>query len=209
MKLATKLGQSFVAILIISTSSVSSAADWNSIQSDWDSFQSGVDSKWHHFWHNVHVGYARNNAWPDPFNEVDAHDVIRPFEIMKANGWRMNNTIGHEFFRNGDGALLAAGHRRVNWIATQAPQARRAVHVLRGSTPDETQARVAAVRNSLAEINIQGSAPHVLVTDIQPSTSSGAVATKLARERLENLPAPRLPSTSASGQAGITTPSGN
>ena len=150
MKLATKLGQSFVAILIISTSSVSSAADWNSIQSDWDSFQSGVDSKWHHFWHNVHVGYARNNAWPDPFNEVDAHDVIRPFEIMKANGWRMNNTIGHEFFRNGDGALLAAGHRRVNWIATQAPQARRAVHVLRGSTPDETQARVAAVRNSLA-----------------------------------------------------------
>lgn len=209
MKLATKLGQSFVAILIISTSASSSAADWNSVQSDWNSVKHDVESEWHQFWHNVHVGYARNNAWPDPFNEVDALSVIRPFEIMKANGWRMHNTIGHELFRNGDGALLAAGHRRLHWIATQAPEARRAVHVLRGSTSAETEARVAAVRSSLAEIDTQGPKPHVLVTDIQPSTSSGAVATKLHRERLENLPAPRLPSTSASGQAGITTPSGN
>jgi len=68
MKLSTTFGQSFVAMLIVATTSVSASADWDS------------------FWHGVHVGYARNNAWPDPFNELDAQQVIRPFEIMKRNG---------------------------------------------------------------------------------------------------------------------------
>jgi len=191
MKLSTKFGQSFVAIFIVATTVTSVSADW------------------HSFWHDVHVGYARNNAWPDPFNELDAREVIRPFEVMKRNGWRMNNTIGHELFRDGDGALLAAGHRRVHWIATQAPANRREVHVLRGSTPAETQARVAAVRTTLAGINIRGPRPHVLITDISPNTSSGAIATKINRSMLENLPTPKLPDQSASGQQGVATPTGN
>ena len=190
MKLTTKLGQAFAALLIVATTATSASADWDT------------------FWHGLHVGYARNNAWPDPFNEVDAQQVIQPFEIMKANGWRTHTTIGHELFRNGDGALLAAGHKRVHWIATQAPQARRAVHVLRGSNPQETQARVASVQSTLAAINIQGPQPQVLVTDVEPSLSSGAIATKLHRERLDNLPAPRLPEQSASGQQGVSIPSG-
>ena len=31
----------------------------------------------------IGIGYERNNAWPDPFNEVDAMAVITPFETMK------------------------------------------------------------------------------------------------------------------------------
>jgi len=187
--LIARMGPAPVALLIAATTVTSVSADWDS------------------FWHNVHVGYARNNAWPDPFNEVDAAEVIRPFELMKANGWRMHNTIGHELFRHGDGALLAAGHRKVHWIATQAPQSRRAVHVLRGASPAETQARVASVRSTLANINYQGAEPQILVTDIEPATSSGAIATKINREMLENLPEPRLPDQSSSGQQGIATPS--
>ncbi len=98
--------------MVVATTATSASADWN------------------HFWHGLHVGFHRNNAWPDPFNEVDAGNVIQPFEVMKANGWRMHNTIGHELFRSGDGALLAAGHKRVHWIASQAPTARRTVYVL-------------------------------------------------------------------------------
>ena len=202
MKLTTKLGQSFVALLIVATTATSASADW-------DSFWHDRSSDWNTFWHTEHVGYARNNAWPDPVNEVDAQQVIQPFEIMKANGWRMHNTIGHELFRNGDGALLAAGHKRVFWIATQAPQARRAVYVLRGSNPAETDARVNAVETTLASMNIQGARPQVLVTDVNPALSSGAIATKINREMLENLPAPRLPAQTSSGQQGITTPSGS
>ena len=68
MKLKTKLGQSIVVLLFVATSATTVSADWDE------------------FWHGLHVGYARNNAWPDPFNEMDARSVIRPFEIMKQNG---------------------------------------------------------------------------------------------------------------------------
>lgn len=161
---------------------------------------------WRDFWHNLHVGYARNNAWPEPFNEMDANMVNAPFDVMKANGWKMHNTIGHELFRAGDGALLAAGHKRVYWIATQAPVARRSVYVLRGSTEAETQARIASVQKTIGNVNVIGPAPTVLVTDIEPATSSGAWATKINREWLEHLTAPQLPSQSVTGSEGVSTP---
>ncbi len=91
-------------------------------QADWDSF-----------WHGVHVDYARVNAWPQPFNDVDARQARAPFEVMKQNGWRAHNTIGHELFRDGDAVLTAAGNRRVLWIASQAPMNRRTIYVLQGA----------------------------------------------------------------------------
>jgi hypothetical protein len=186
MKFTTKFAQALAVLLLFATTATSASAGWND------------------FWHGLHVGYHRNNAWPDPFNEVDAGEVATPFEIMKANGWRMHNTIGHELFRAGDGALLASGHRRVHWIATQAPAARRTVYVLAGSSHKETQARVISVRATLATVN--GPVPAVLVTDVEPASSSGAWATKINREWLEHIPAPRLPSQSATGAAGVTAP---
>ncbi|TWU57966.1 hypothetical protein [Rubripirellula reticaptiva] len=164
---------------------------------------------WHTFWHDLNVGYKRNNAWPEPFNEADAMQVAAPFEIMKHNGWRIHNTIGHELFRESDGALLASGNRRVQWIATQAPALHRDVFVMRGMTPEETQARVASVHQTLASLNIQGPRPAVMVTDVEPGTSSGAWATKVSREWLNNLPSPQLPATSAGGNQSVATPSGN
>jgi hypothetical protein len=189
MKFSKKFAQALVALMIAATSTTSASADWN------------------HFWHGLHVGFHRNNAWPDPFNEVDASNVIQPFEVMKANGWKMHNTIGHELFRSGDGALLAAGHKRVHWIASQAPTARRTVYVLTGRSEDETQKRVASVHQTLASAYFPGPAPNVLVTNVEPATSSGAWATKINREWLEHLAAPQLPSISASGNQGVATQS--
>jgi hypothetical protein len=190
MKFTRKFAKAVIATMVVITTATSASADWNS------------------FWHNLHVGFHRNNAWPDPFNEVDAMQVVTPFEVMKANGWKMHNTIGHELFRPGDGALLASGHNRVHWIATQAPTNRRTVYVLQGGSRVETEARVASVQQTLANMYFNGSAPHVMVTTVEPSTWPGAWRTKINREWLENLPIPRLPSESASGQAGATTPSG-
>jgi hypothetical protein len=195
MKLTNKFGPALVALFMVATTgSSASALDWDDLKI---------------FWGNVGVGFHRNNAWPDPFNEVDAAEVATPFEIMKVNGWRMHNTIGHELFRDGDGALLASGHRRVHWIATQAPTARRTVYVLSGTTRDETEARVASVRDTLSSLYLAGPAPRVLVTDVEPAVASGAWATKINREWLEHLAAPRLPNTSASGSQGVGTPTTN
>ncbi len=186
MKRINKCGQALVAILLVATGTTSATADW------------------HEFWHNLHVGYHRNNAWPDPFNELDANQVVAPFQVMKHNGWKMHNTIGHELFRAGDGALLASGYKRVRWIATQAPPQRRSVYVLRGQTSEETEARVAAVNETLASFEINGPKPTVLITDVEPGTASGEWATKINREWLEQIAAPRLPSSSGSGTQGAT-----
>lgn len=190
MKISKKVARAVIALAVVATTATSASADW----------------EWNSWWHGLHVGFHRNNAWPDPFNEVDAGQVIAPFEIMKANGWRLHNTIGHELFRDGDGALLASGHRRVHWIATQAPETRRAIFVLRGENETETAARVASVQSTLDSIAMNGPAPQVFVSDVEPPAASGAWATKINREWLDHLTAPRLPSQSSSGEQGVSSP---
>ncbi|QDT12036.1 hypothetical protein [Stieleria marina] len=156
------------------------------------------------FFRKVGTGYQRNNAWPDPFNEIDAMQVVAPFEAMKRNGWRLNNTLGNELFRGGDGALLASGNQKIHWIATQAPAHRREIFVLRGRSDEETQKRVTSVQQTLAGYTRNGATPPVMVTDRSPSSSSGAYATQINRMYLQDLPAPKLPSTSAAGTAAAT-----
>ena len=188
MKLNKTLTRAVIAVVALVATGTSVSADWS------------------HFWHKMHVGYHRNNAWPAPFNEADAMNVVAPFEMMKANGWRMHNTIGHESFRPSDNALMASGNKRVHWIATQAPQSRRTVFVLRGDSERETALRVAAVRDALSRMDVQGPSPDVQITEIEPHHSPGAWATKINRDWLQNLAAPRLPASSAGGTQGVASP---
>ncbi|MEM6363868.1 MAG: hypothetical protein AAF539_07935 [Planctomycetota bacterium] len=169
---------------------------------------SAAQADWARFWTVMHKGYHRNVAWPDPFNEADAIQTVAPFEVMKRNGWRAHNTIGHALFRQGDGALLASGQNRVRWIATQAPISHREIHVMQGATAEETQARMKSVRDAVASLQPNGPAPQVFVTAIEAPSVPGAIITKISRDRLEALPAPKLPDTSAAGTEGATQASG-
>gem|GEM_PF-625471 len=155
---------------------------------------------WKRFKHENHVVYQRNNVWPQPFSEMAAAQTRSPFEVMKHKGWMLNNTIGHELFRDGDGALTAAGRGRVHWIATQAPVSRRVVNVLRGSSEAETEARVDAVRSALDHMYLTGPTPPVYITEVNPATSPGIMASQISRQRLELMTPPTLPE--ASGGAG-------
>lgn len=180
-------GRIVFAVVAITVASTSATAGW-----------------WHEFWHNSHVGYDRNNAWPDPFNDLDARSVIMPFEIQKRNGWRTQNTIGSLMFRESDGALVSSGHEKIYQIATQAPPSRREIYVLRGRTERETNARVDSVRQSLARMNLRQGTPAIAIIDRPPYTMSGARAVKNNRDAMENMPKPRLPSSSAAGTASAT-----
>ena len=163
-----------------------------------------ASADWHGFWHSVHVDYQRNNAWPQPFTDDSARQVVAPFEVMKHNGWRLHNTIGNELFRDSDGALLAAGYNRVNWIASQAPADRRVVYVLRGRTAEETDARLASVRDTLSRVQTSGPVAQLMITEIEPTTASGDRAVQINREWMGALPTPKLPSVSSTGTAGAT-----
>ncbi len=179
-----------VLAALASTCAPSAQADWR--------------ERWNHFVNKVHVGYERNNAWPDPFNEFDAMGVIMPFETMKQNGWVLHNTIGPHQFRESDGALKTSGQEALAWIAREAPPTRRQVYVVRGATEAITQARVDSVRETLAQLDVNGPPPTISLTDRHPHTASGAWATKVNRAWLEQLAPPKLPSTSAAGTSAGT-----
>lgn len=190
MRCTSFYGRLLIAVALMSITTTSVSADWH--------------EKWHGFWNRIGIGYERNNAWPDPFNEYDAMAVITPFEAMKQNGWILHNTIGPHQFREGDGALKTSGQEALAWIARQAPPSRRQVYIVRASTEKETQARVDSVREMLAQVHNSGPVPSIMLTDRMPPSASGDWATKVNRTWLEQLTPPKLPSSSAAGTASAT-----
>jgi hypothetical protein len=141
--------------------------------------------------HKAGVDYARNVAWPQPFRAADANAVTAPFDIMRDNGWRENNTIGTTLFTS-QHTLSEAGAIKVQWIVTQAPQNQRIVYVKAGSSDQETNARVESVQLAVSQFIPTGPLPQILVTEIEPTPSSGAYQTLVHRALTKTTPTPRL-----------------
>ncbi len=141
--------------------------------------------------HKAGIDYARNVAWPQPFRGADANSVIAPFDVMRDNGWRENNTLGSGLFST-QHALNEAGALKVQWIVTQAPQNQRIVYVKSGTTEQETNARVESVQLAVSQLIPSGPLPQILVTEIEPATSSGAYQTLVHRALIKTTPTPRL-----------------
>lgn len=162
-----------------------------------------ASADWNSFWHNRHVDYSRNNAWPQPFRELSAQQTRSYFQIMTHNGWRAHNSLGAEVFRPEDQMLSLAGRERLKRIVQGNPEDRRVVFVYRADTAQGTEARLAMVRTALQEIIVDGQVPPVVVTDVPPPTHSGNIMAQIQTKRLENLPIPVLPETEeSSGTSG-------
>lgn len=190
MRCTSFYGRLLIVVALMSVSVTSASADWK--------------TRWNNFMERVGIGHERNNAWPDPFNELDAMSVITPFEAMKQNGWILHNTIGPHQFREGDGALKTSGQEALAWIARQAPPSRRQVYIVRAATEQETEARVTSVREMLAQVQGAGPAPTIMLTDRVPPTAPGDWATKVNRSWLEQMAIPKLPTSSAAGTQSAT-----
>ena len=150
-----------------------------------------VDAGWPEFKHQSHIDYARNNSWPQPFRGADANSVVAPFEIMRNNGWRDNNTLGTALFSPQQG-LSEAGQLKIEWILTQAPQSHRVVYVKTGRTGEETARRVESVQVAISQMIPAGPLPPIMITETEPSTSSGSYQTILHRAIVKTTPTPRL-----------------
>lgn len=141
--------------------------------------------------HHAAVDKARNNAWPQPFRAADAAAVVAPFEIMKNNGWREHNTLGSIVFNN-EQDLSEAGLLKIDWIITQAPSNQRVIYVKSGRTPEQTATRVESVQLAVSQMLPTGPLPQIIVTDIEPPTSSGSYQTLIHRALVRTTPSPRL-----------------
>jgi hypothetical protein len=154
---------------------------------------------WHEFWHGAKTDYRRTTEWPYPFKCADQMAVRAPFEIMKDNGWRRENTLGHEMFTFENNELTSAGVHKVKWIVTQAPIHRRTVWVLRADSEESTTARVDQVQQLVQNILPEGALPEVLVSDRPPGGISGQYLDAIDRSMRSSVPPPRLPSAPGTG----------
>jgi hypothetical protein len=158
---------------------------------------------WPTMMHKKHVDFARNNSWPQPFRGQDAYSVVAPFEIMKNNGWRDNNTVGSVLFENN--ALTDAGKLKVAHVLTSSPSNRRMIYVQTGPTQQDTAARVESVQLAVSELLPEGQLPEIFVTNSAPSTSPGAYQTLVHRAIQRTTPTPRLPRYTGLGKPAPTS----
>lgn len=154
---------------------------------------------WHDFWYRSKVDWHRNNAWPEPFQSADRATARRPFCLMVDNGWKMQNTVGTFLFDHNDQRLNTAGEHLVKWIVQQAPQHRRAVFVLKGDTPEATQARVESVQAAVAKFACAGEMPPVILTMTEPAGWPGSYVDQMTQQFQATIPAPRLPASGGEG----------
>lgn len=172
---------------------------------------SQASAGWHEFWHRFGLDYARNAAYPEPFNTADKQLVRQHFEITEANGWRLQNTVGDYLFDEHTNTLNRAGQIKINWILKNAPMHRRAVFVLKGDSPLATQQRVAAVQEYLAQTVTDQPLPPVSLTEHEVEGVPGEYMNEVSKKYWETVPPPRLPaaSTGGSGSSGGGSGSGS
>jgi hypothetical protein len=153
-----------------------------------------ISSEAHADWpwkHKSGVDAARNNAWPQPFRAADANSVVAPFEVMRNNGWRECNTLGSAVFTK-ENVLSEAGNLKIEQILTQSPASQQIVYVKSSIRKEETDMRVESTQLAVSKLVPTGPLPQILVTNIEPSTSSGVYQTTVQRALITTTPTPRL-----------------
>ncbi|MHB8973480.1 MAG: hypothetical protein ACYC3X_09600 [Pirellulaceae bacterium] len=177
-------------LLVISGLALTFFLQGGQTQADWQT----AKAKWNCFWDRVHVDWHRNNAWTEPFNLVDREAVRAPEQVMIDKGWQLQNTIPDQLFNAETQELTRAGEMKVQSILTQMPTRRRAVFVMRGSTPEITEARVKSVEKSASEM-VRNASTLISVTDVVPREGSASYYDRVIMTFESTEPPARLPAT--------------
>ncbi len=111
--------------------------------------------------------FARNNHWPEPFIYQDRDAVVRPFGVMIAKGWQVQNTLSAYHFQPDNSRLADAGVHKLQQVLADPVAQRRMIFVQLGATPEQTMARVAAVRAAAAAILPSGGDVAIYPSGIQ------------------------------------------
>lgn len=147
---------------------------------------------WSDFWHRVELDWHRSNNWPDSFAEADREAAALPLAAMASAGWKLQNTLGGQFFETEEQTLNDSGQIKVRWIAIQTPTNRRIIYVLRGTTSQQTAKRVESVQEFVDKLSLD-TRPELLLTDVDPPGGSGEYFDAVDRQRKTCIPAPKLP----------------
>ncbi len=111
--------------------------------------------------------FERNNHWPEPFIYPDRDAAVQPFGVMIAKGWQVQNTLSENHFQADNSRLADAGVYKVQQILADPVAQRRMIFVQVAATPEQTTARIAAVRAAAAVMLPPGADVAVYPSGIQ------------------------------------------
>lgn len=156
---------------------------------------------WDRFWHRSGVDFKRMNHYPEPFIYADREAAREPFRVMVANGWKLQNTLGHHYFHAETQTLTRAGELKIRSILVDVPEQCRTIYVLRGDNADVTAMRVDAVQRSVARAAPGQSLPQVVETGTELRGHPGDYVDDTYRKAQSSQPAPVLPASSGGAAA--------
>ena len=139
--------------------------------------------------------YYRNAYWPKPFSEPDQQAVRAPFLVMAEKGWERQNTLSNHHFKERTTQLNEAGHRKLRWIATQAPVDHRTVFVEQQGMAQADDARLAEVRKFAERYQGNGQVA-VQASDTISRGRPGEYSEMVSEKFRASTPEPRLPASS-------------
>jgi uncharacterized membrane protein YgcG len=151
------------------------------------------------FWYNVHLGWHRNNEWPQPFSAADRNYAVAPFAVMIAGGWQRQNLIGENYFDDNSMRLNSAGVERVRFILRQTPVEHRVLYVQSDLDDNITRLRVDAIQETIVALQPKGPMPEVIVSNMVPEGRSAEMVAAEFKNFVSSTPATRLSHASGGG----------
>jgi hypothetical protein len=158
------------------------------------------------YW-DVRSGFHTNNMWPQPYIMPDRKAVKEPLAIMHARGWQRQNLLGEHHFEEDQQRLTPAGMLRVKAIIAHSPPQYRTVYIEKGRNRGITDSRIDAVQQAIVDMQVDGTPPPVLASDLIYEGWSSEYADAVGRKYYSSMPQPRLSNASAGG--GSSSSSGN
>lgn len=154
------------------------------------------------FLESVARDFAERNRWPYPYVCPDRASVGAPFAIMVQNGWRRQNMLSEEHFKENGAELTEAGRLKVQRIMTEVPLPHRMIFVHRADTPEKTASRIQAVQQLATKVSPDGSPATVQETIVSPGGWPADRVDAVNRKFHTAVPAPQLPArqTETEGQ---------
>lgn len=157
------------------------------------------------FLESIAQDYAQRNRWPFPYVCPDREAVRAPFAIMVHNGWRRQNLLCDEHFKEGTAELTDAGRLKIQRIMTEVPAPHRTIYVRRADSPEKTAARIQAVQELATRLAPEGTLAVVQETTVAPAGWSAERLDTINRKFHAAVPVPQLPPPQSSQSGGNQT----
>jgi hypothetical protein len=151
---------------------------------------------------SIETDFCRRNCWPEPFVIPDRASVREPFMISIANGWERQNLLLDQYFDDNGTRLNEAAKLKIRWIMLEGPSQHRMIYVRRSVNPQETTARVVAVRNYALQLAQGQPIPPIIESNANVEGMPAERVDAINRKFLQSMPPPVLLKSGGSGGGG-------